>query len=173
MEDDFQINKLSIILFIIFVLFIIIVFFVINNSGRHVKGYVGRYISSADIDNTSLETLKKYNIETNGKIKYELILKNDETFIFYIDSVKKIAYTGELSRSLNKYTLNIFRTYDMDKKCYNYTSERYTLKKSNSTFTTSEITDQELSFIKYDDNITKYDDIINDSIIECGAPVNY
>ena len=169
MEEDITINKTSLILFISFVLLFIIAFFVISTSKNHVSGYVGRYISSASIDNGSLETLKKYSISTNGKINYELILKNDETFILYIESVSKIAYTGQLTRSLNKYTLNISREYNMEKKCFNNKSDKFVFKHKNSTLITSEITDSELSFIKYDENITKYDDIIENSYIECGS----
>jgi hypothetical protein len=173
MEEEFSINKTSIILFTIFALLLVIAFFVALTSKEHVKGYMGRYISSADIDSATMDRLKEFNITTNGKINYELILKNDETFLLYIESSDKLMYYGELSRSFNKYTLNIYREYEIDNNCFKYKKDTIDFKHKNSTLITNEITDKELSFIKYDENISKYDDILKNCSYECGRPIDY
>lgn len=169
MDEDIKINKWSILLFMIFAILIVVLFLVINNSTTSTRPHVGRYTTSVTISDSSKKILREYGINANGKIQYELILKNDDTFVLYITGINKVAYTGNYDKGFNKYVLKAYRTYDINKKCFTRHRYEYLLKPSNKTLVTNEITGSEIAFIKYDDNISKYDDEISSIYLECGA----
>ena len=169
MDEDIKINKWSIILFMIFAILIVILILVINNPSTSTRPHVGRYTTSVPISDNSKKILGEYGINANGKIQYELILKNDDTFILYVTGIKKVAYTGNYDKGFNKYLLKTFKIYDINKNCFTKHRYEYLLKPSNKTLVTSEITNSEIAFIKYDDNITKYDKEISSIYLECGS----
>ncbi len=169
MDDDIKVNKLSIILFIAFGILLVLFFIFITNRAKNVRSHVGRYISSADIDSSSIDALSDYGISTNGKYKYELILKNDDTFILYIDAISKLAYTGNYDKGVGKYTLKTYKLYDFDSNCYSRNLLQFKLKSSHKSLITSDITTKPLSFIKYDENVSKYDESINKITSSCGG----
>ena len=169
MDEDTKVNIGSIILFIIFAMLLVIAFIVMNNSTNKVKKHVGRYISSANINSKNIDILKEAGINTNGKINYELILKNNDTFVLYIDAVEKSAYTGNYDKGINKVTLKTYKLYNFDKNCYHKRITEVKLTNDNNALNTSDITGSNLSFIKYDTNTTKYDEDINNIYLECGT----
>ncbi len=172
MDADFNIKPLSIILAVVLVILVLLFFVIANNKTDRIKSHVGRYTSNVDIDSNSQNTLKEYGINVNGSYKYELILKNDDTFILYITALNKYAYTGNYDKGINKYTLKAFRLYELDNNCFKRDTKEFRLKTENKSLINSDITGKNILFIKYDDNITKYDDSIKEINIECGM-INY
>lgn len=174
MEEEKNIkSKISIILFLIFTLLLIVLFFVITNTGDDkISSYMGRYISSASIDSSSRSKLNEFGITTKD-IKYELIIKNNQRFVLYIDSISDTMYTGEYTKSLNKFNLNIQRIYQVDNACYNKSNTEYVFKSDKKTMVTSDINGNSMLFTKFDEDIDKYDELINKIIYECGSRVNY
>lgn len=173
MEDEIKINKTSIILFIVFTLLLIVLFFVITGtSDEKLSSYMGRYISSVAIDSKSMDKLKEFGITTKD-IKYELLIKNNQEFVLYIDAINDTMYTGEYTKSLNKFNLKIQRIYNISNACYNKSSTEYVFKGNSKTLITSDINGNNLAFTKLDNDITKYDDQITKIIHECGSIINY
>lgn len=173
MDDDIKVSKVSILLFIIFAVLIVIVFLVFNNSLTTYRPHVGRYTTSAPVSGSSQDILDEYGIKVNGNIQYELILKNDDTFVLYVTGINNTAYTGNYDKGINKYTLKAYRTYNIDKKCYSKKMNEFKLKQNNKSLITEELSGKELTFIKYDENINKYDDTLDMIYLECGTINDY
>ena len=173
MEEESVINKKTMIFFIIFTLLLVILFFVITNTkDEKISSYMGRYISNASIDSSSLSKLNEFGITTRD-LKYELIIGTNQRFVLYIDSINDTIYTGEYTKSMNKFNLNIQRIYNVSSDCYNKSSSTFEFKSENKTLVTSDINGNNMLFTKFDEDLDKYDEVINKIVYECGARINY
>ena len=173
MEEESVINKKTMIFFIIFTLLLVILFFVITNTkDEKISSYMGRYISNASIDSSSLSKLNEFGITTR-EMKYELIIGPNQRFVLYINSINDTIYTGEYTKSMNKFNLNIHRIYNVSSDCYNKSNSTFEFKTDKKALVTSDINGNSMLFTKYDEDLDKYDEVINKIIYECGARINY